>query len=75
MDVRPVAGMQFFAIEKIDVVEFHESDDGSGDPTQLHLILDIEGAPAPYIMRFKSRPAVDELIVSLITHSKRVWPD
>lgn len=27
------------------------------------------------ILRFKSRPAVDELIVALMTHPKRVWPD
>ncbi len=75
MQIKPTAGMQFFSVEKIDVVEFHESDDGSGDPTQVHLIFDIEGAAAPLIMRFHSRPAVDELIVSLMTHSKRVWPD
>ena len=75
MEVRPTAGMEFYPIESIEVAEFHESNDGSGDPTQVHLILDIEGAPAPFIMRFKSRPAVDELIVALMTHSKAVWPD
>ena len=76
VDFEPLAGTQFYPVESIEVAEFHESNDGSGDPTAVMLILKIEGAEdTPLVMRFKSRPAVDELIVALMTHSKRVWPE
>ena len=78
-----LAGIDYFPIESIDVAEFHEEDDGKGDPTQVHLIFhigdsetDIIDGPLPiFVCRMKSRRIVDKLITSLITHSRRVWPD
>lgn len=72
-----VAGIEYIPIERISVLEFHELEDGQGEPTQVHLMLQIgeeeEGLP-PFILRIKSRKTCDELITSLITHSKAVWP-
>ena len=73
--VRPLEGTQFYPVESIEVAEFHESNDGSGDPSQVHLIMTIEGAAdTPFVMAMKSKSDVDELIVALMTHAKRVWP-
>ena len=69
-----LAGIEFYEIEKIVVAEFHEDPDGGGPPTQVHLLLTMSGWPHPFIMRFKSRPTLDELIVNLIRHGKEVWP-
>ncbi len=69
-----VAGVEFFEIEKIEVMEFHELPDGQGDPSEVHLMLKIAEWPHPFIIRFHSRRPVDELIVALMTHSKAVWP-
>ena len=63
-----MAGIEFFEIEKIEVAEFHELPDGQGPPSQVHLTLTLAGFPHPLIMRFKSRPTLDELIVNLIRH-------
>ena len=68
-------GVKFYALESVEVAEFHEAEDGKGDASQVHLIFKMEDTPAWMVMRFKSRKSVDELIVSLITHSKAVWPD
>ncbi len=69
-----MAGVEFFEIERIEVGEFHELMDGEGPATEVHLLLTLAGFPHPFIMRFKSRPTLEELIVSLIRHGKAVWP-
>ncbi len=72
---RNMAGVEYLAIERIEVVEFHEDLDGGGDPTEVHLLITFKDSPHPVmVMRFHSRPAVDDLIVALIAHSKAVWP-
>jgi hypothetical protein len=75
-DISPinVASMKFFEIKQISVNEWHPLPDGKGKPKQVHLWLDIEGIPYPFVLRFKSRRPVDELIVALITHANHVWP-
>ena len=74
--VTPLAGTQYYPVSAIEVAEFHESDDASDDPTAVLLTLTVEGAEeTPFVMRFKSRQATDELIVALMTQSKAVWPD
>jgi len=67
-------GMKFFEIKQISVNEWHALLDGEGKPEQVHLWLDIEDIPYPFVMRFKSRRPVDELIVALIAHANNVWP-
>lgn len=69
-----MAGVEFFEIESIDVMEFHPLPDGEGPPSEVHLMLTIADFPHPVIMRFHSRRSCDELIVALMTHSKAVWP-
>ena len=68
-------GIEYIALESLEVGEFHEAEDGAGKPSQVHLTFKIEGAPARMVFRFKSCKPVDSLIVALITHSKNVWPD
>ena len=69
-----LAGQEFYALKSWQVAEFHEAEDGEGDPSQVHLIFQMED-PAPwFVARFKSREELDKLIVALMAHSKRVWP-
>ena len=73
-----LAGIEYIPVHKIDVAEFHEENDGKGNPTAVLLMLHIgeeEDNFPRFIMRIKSRKTCDELIVALMTHSKAVWPD
>lgn len=75
-DQSPVnlAGSQFFEVSRIGVFEWHELEDGKGEPSQVHLELKIKGAEdTTFVVRFKSPHAVDQLIVALMTHRKAVW--
>jgi hypothetical protein len=66
--------MKYFEVKNISVNEYHPLPDGQGKPEQVHLWMEIEDIPHPFVMRFKSRRPVEELIVALITHANRVWP-
>jgi|GEM_PF-4106994 len=67
-------GMEVYEIKSISVNEWHPLPDGKGKPEQVHLMLEVEEIPYPFVIRFKSRRPVDELIVALITHANGVWP-
>ena len=69
-----VAGMKFFEIKEISVNEWHPLPNGEGSPEQVHLRLEVMDIPYPFVLRFKSRRPMDELIVALITHANNVWP-
>lgn len=70
-------GVEFYPVESVEIVEWHDLPEGEGAPTAVLMILRIGEDPdtPPLIARLKSRQACDELIVALITHSKGVWPD
>jgi hypothetical protein len=76
-DITPVntVGMKYFEVENIGVFEWHSLPDGQGKPEQVHLQFKVAGIPYPFVMRFKSRKPVDELIMALITHANGVWPN
>jgi hypothetical protein len=44
-------------------------------PTQVHLVLDIEGLPAEVLMRFKSPDTIGFMIEELYRYRKLVWPE
>ena len=66
-------GVQFFDIDSISVNEWHRLPDGAGEPEQVHLWVEVKDFGYPFVVRFKSPEAVDELIVALMTHRKGVW--
>jgi len=68
-----LAGVEFYELDEVEVREFHELPDGQGEPTQVHLNVRLKGFPAAFVLRFKSGRPIDELIVALITHRKRVF--
>lgn len=78
IDFNDLTGVEFLEITDIIVGEFIDPETPKGkrgEPCQVHLMLRLEGLPWPFVMRFKTRRGVDELIVSLMTHSKNTWPD
>ena len=68
-----LAGVEFFEIKEIDVTEFHELSDAQGKPSEVHLWITMDVLDTPFIMRFHSPGGLDQLIVALMTHRKRVW--
>ena len=71
---RNLAGTRFTEVTSISVNEYHPLPDGKGKPEQVHLYFEIKGYPFPFVVRFKSRRPVDNLIVALLTHANGVWP-
>ena len=70
---RNLTGVEFYEIDEITVYEYHPLPNGEGEPTQVHLSCKLVGGPAAFVIRMKSGRPIDELIVSLITHRKRVF--
>lgn len=67
-------GTEFYPISSIEVLEYHDQEEGQGDPVAVLLWIKVEGAEdTPFAMRFNSGPPVDELIVALMTHRKAVF--
>ena len=74
---RDTAGMEYLPIrlDSIGVFECHPLPDGQGEPTQVHVQLQIEGAPdLPLLMRFKGPRTLDKFISALVVHRQNVWP-
>lgn len=60
---------EFFNVESLEVASWSPGKEGENvPPTQVHLIANMQGLGFPFIMRFKSRAAVDSLIDALIEH-------
>lgn len=69
-----LAGMGYYDIESVEIAQFHPEPDGKGRPTQVHIMLTVEGFDYPLTMRIKSKAACEQIIFALMTHSKEVWP-
>ena len=48
--------------------------DGKGKPEMVVIELMVPGAPAPMLLRLKSRRAAEEMIGALTFHMNDVWP-
>ncbi len=68
-----VEGVAFFDVKAISVNEWHPLADGQGEPEQVHLWVEVDGAPGPLVVRFKSGRPIDELVTALITHRRAVF--
>ena len=74
---RSTEGMSYYAIrlDSIEVTEWHPLPDGQGPPTELHVLLTVEGADLPLMMRFKGPATLDRFISALASHRFSIWPD
>ena len=68
-----LTGVEFFEIKEVVIYEYHLLSNGEGKPTEVHMKIEINDFPYPVIMRMKSARIMDELIVAMITHRKRVF--
>ena len=70
-------GMEFYPIvlESIEVVPWRPQSDGQGSPTELHVLLTVEGADLPLVMRFKGPATLDAFISALASHRFSIWPE
>jgi len=61
-------------IESYNVTEWCPTPDGSGQPEQVWLQVNLKDVPIPMALRLKSMDAVDTLIEALTRHRLNVWP-
>lgn len=45
------------------------------NPTQVHLIIELEDVDFSMALRFKGTDTLDKIIKGLIEHRRNVWPD
>ncbi len=69
-----LAGQSYYDVVSVEVAQFHELPDGEGPPTQVHVLLTVDGLDHPLTMRIKTKAACEHLIFALMEHSKEVWP-
>lgn len=55
-------------IEGINVIEWNPNADGSGEATQVWMVLDVHGHDVPIVIRFKDAPGLDDVIAALTRH-------
>ncbi len=70
-----LAGQSYYDVVSVEIAQFHELPDGQGPPTQVHVMLIVDGFDHPLTMRIRSKAACEQLIFALMTHSKEGWPD
>lgn len=67
-------GQAFIEMEGVHVYDWSPLPAGQGAATQVHLVFDVQGSPAPLILRLKTARVVDELVAALSEHRRNVWP-
>ena len=75
-EVQPLETMGILEIEEYSLSQWHPTDDGSGKPEQLHLILKIRDIEdMSFALRFKSRRAWETLTAIGDGHADQIWSD
>lgn len=67
--------MQFFRVNEWTIAAWCPDDKAQTPPTQVHLILDIEGSKAQTLLRFKGPDTLGFLIEELARYRREVWPN
>jgi hypothetical protein len=62
-------------ISGIEIGSWTPQKDGKGKAEQVHLMIRLRGGEQPFVMRIKSRQAIQSLIDALILHRDDVWPE
>lgn len=63
----------FLPLEQLNIVQW--SPGPKGDPvTQVHFIIEIEGADFAVGLRFKGPGTMGKIIEAMIRHRREVWP-
>lgn len=73
-DIRNTAGMTFWDVREVEIVEWGPGSDGEGDPTEVHVVLRVEQLPEPLILRLRTRAYALELSDAIGIHTNNVWP-
>lgn len=60
-------------VTRYQVAAWTPERDGNGKLEQLHVVLWLQGAEMPMVMRFKSAQSVQDFIDALERHKKDVW--
>lgn len=61
-------------LECVTVAEWCPNPDHE-NPTQVHMVFEIEDADFSMALRFRGTDTLDKIINGLIEHRRAVWPD
>lgn len=65
---------RFVEIEMIDISEWHPERDGRGRPTQVHVMLTLQGQPDTiYVLRFHGPDTLSQIVNALVEHGANVF--
>ena len=65
---------RFVEIEMVDIAEWHPEPDGRGNPTQVHLMLQLKGHPETLqILRFHGPDTLARIVKALTAHGTNVF--
>ena len=63
-------------VESYSVAGYSEGDVDRGDPlSQVHVVLNVAALDVTFVLRLKSRQAIQELIQALRVQRNEVWPE
>lgn len=62
-------------IAEFNIAAYSTDDKGETPPSQVHLLLKIEGLPSPAVLRFKGPDTLGFLIEELARYRAHVWSD
>ena len=62
------------ALDSIEPPQWSPLADGEGDPTELHVLLAVEGLNVPIMMRFTGPALLDAFISALAVRRFAIWP-
>jgi hypothetical protein len=65
---------RFVEIEMIDISEWHPERDGRGQPTQVHVLLQLKGQPETIqVLRFHGPETLAHIVNALLEHGTNVF--
>jgi hypothetical protein len=66
-------GRKILPIESYEVLEWMPELDGKGNPTQIHILMNIKNSLMSFCIRIKSPEECDRMIATLQRHRESVW--
>lgn len=65
--------MAVLEVDEIRVASWSPDPEAVEPPEQVHLLIRVRGIVDPFVVRFRSPVALDELVAALQSHRDEVW--
>lgn len=71
----PPMPMMVLEIEEYSINEWCPTPDGTGPAEQVHVLFKLKGLKPQFVLRFKTRQAIEDFATILLGHADGVWPE